>query len=210
MSTTLADIEARLDAIHADVEQLRAQPTEVEMLDAVIRWATDRRTSLTCWQPSEVGDWSLLREIARRREVEDSWSWGQASVEAWDHGTITADEMVATFGVDWIHVVQLVRTGAALTPEQVAGYREAVMRVYNEDRTAWNAAYRAVIVYGGPGGAARRALLAFVVAGFAVVGSALARRSEVQAGDIAQEHYDRLTRAWREEIGPIHPGDEVA
>ncbi len=208
--TTLADVEARLSDLAADVEQLRSvPPSEVDMLDAVIRWATERRASLISWVP-ESGDWSIVREIARAREVDGAWGWGQAASEAWNPGVITADEMASTFGPDWVHVVALVRTGAGLTSAQKQAYQDAVMRVYNEDRPAWDAAYRAVFVVVGPGYAARRALWAFVGDGFdAGAAAALARRSEIQDGIISQGHYDRLTRAWREEIGPVHPEDEA-
>ena len=192
-------------------------PAEVIVVHAASRdaspdpstWFATTTSNVDLWIPSEDSDWSLLCGLAAHRGVIDSpWDWDQDDAEGWAHGPITHTEMAATFGPDWIHVVALVRKAAGLTPEQRSAYYQRWSRIYNEDTAAWSAAWRAVVVGSGPGGAALRALLAVGVVGNAVVAAALARRSELTS-DTEREAYDLLSRAWREEFGSIHPDDPV-
>jgi hypothetical protein len=180
--------------------------TLLEHIDCQIAALQAQRAQIGGWAPAQPGDWAISRGIAQHRNVKgsDNW-WSEADMAGWTPGPIPTTEMVAVFGPDWEQVVALVRVAASLDSSQRQAWYEAWSADYNADRKSWDAAWSKVIVYGGPGVAARRALWAFVVGGDrGGVAGTLARRSEVD-----RKHYDRLTRAWRQHIGPIHPDDEV-
>lgn len=204
-ASILDQLEDALDVIRGHVQDLREQhPDEIALLDQEIAELQARRDSLLAWTGNEPGDWALAREVARWRGLDSGRTWTKTNTEAWwaGEGPFSHAEMASTFGPDWPHVVALVRKGASLSSEQRSAY-------YASDSwdSTWSDAWRAVVVAGGPGVAARRALRAIgaVVAGVAV---ALARRHEIGVdGGISQAHYDRLTIAWSRMFGPVHPDD---
>ena len=216
MSAALDEIASAAHQILASLVDLRDEhPDEMTLLErkqAELKAQLDdlerQILAMHVWTP-QAGDWSLVREVARWRGAVQEY-WDQRRTEQWlaDAGQITHAEMRTVLGPDWTHVVALVRRWVAATNDERQRYYSAVRSVWNS--TEWKAAWRAVVGGSGPGGAALRALGAFV--GFdygAGVAAALARRSEVQAGDIAQVHYDVLARPWRTTFGPIHPLDSA-
>lgn len=162
----------------------------------------------------QPGDWVIYREVARHREHAEDWNdandrtRGEVLRYLRRAAPITDDELLTVFGPQWEAVVALVRRAAVLTPSERSRFWKAVDKAWG--KAAYQHARRAVVVYVGPGVAARRALRAFVDdAGYADVGAALARRHEIgQPGGIRQEDYDALCRPAWSQGWTVHPDDE--
>lgn len=209
MSATLDEALDRLiDLVRDWADENRVEHADsIATIDARIDELQRMRAALAGWSPTEPGDWAVAREVARWQGLDRDRVWSRTRTETWmaDQGPFTHEVMATVLGPQWVHVVALVRRAAGLTAEERSAYRSAWLADYETDRSAYDEAWRAVIVIGGPGGAARRAFWAFVVGvDYAGVAAALARRDEVDP-----KHYEVRTRVWRRMFGPIHPADEV-
>lgn len=212
MSASLDTVEQTLRQALDDLAYVRAQmtPDEVALIQAEQAALADRVQQLDIriaglrgWSPTQPGDWAIAREVARWQGFDKKHSWSKGEAEVWGQNQepFTAAVMTSVLGDNWTHVVALTRKAASLTPTERSDYRTAWLADYNAHKGDYDQAWRAVVVGGGPGGAVLRALGAFVVL-LAGVGSALARRSEVET-----KYYDVRTRVWRRMFGPIHPDD---
>ncbi len=160
------------------------------------------------------GDGAIYREVVIHRgrgaTFNDADGTTEDDVLHWlriEAAPITDDELADVFGPQWPEIVAIVRTAASADAEVLQAYRTACWDLWREPGSAYQAAYQAVLVDGGPGDAALRALGAFVGYGYcARAAAALARRPEIGDG-ITQEQYDALTQPWRDHFGPAHPDD---
>jgi hypothetical protein len=141
-------------------------------------------------------DRTMSPDIVILREILDYRSYGDLS-------DITDEELVERFGPQHDSLRVLFHEAAGLTDAQRSEIREGYGSAWRNDpefQTAW----RQVVVRGGPGGAALRALWAFVgLDDYGYVAGALARRHEIKP-----EHYAVLVAPWIAVTGrPVHPDD---
>lgn len=142
------------------------------------------------------GEWLIARAVARRRGHGERWNDDRNRTEAevleWLRSAepITETELADVFGPQWEQICALVLRAARLTPDEARQLVAAVAAARDATRDAARVAAR---------DAARAA------AGDAA--TALAVRDLIGQHGLTREHYDTLTRPWRETVGPVHPDD---
>jgi len=183
----------------------------------------------------QPGDWLLAREVFRAKHRAEGWNDASERtcdevVELLRSTEITDVELAQTFGPSWETVVALVRTAATITPQQVldldatwgATWGATWDATWDAARgAAWDAAWDATwgatwgatwdATWDAARGAARGAAWgatwgAAWGATWGATWGAVTRDLIGQHGYI-QEHYDTLTRPWREAVGRLHPDD---
>ncbi len=183
----------------------------------------------------QPGDWLIAREIFRAKGRAEGWNDASERtcnevVELLRSTEITDAELAQTFGPSWETVVNLVHTAATITPLQVLDLTAARDAARG---AAWDAAWDAA--WGAAWAAARDAARAAARdAARAAARDAARAAARDAAWDAAwgaawdaawdaawgavtrdligqhgytQEHYDTLTRPWREAVGRLHPDD---
>jgi len=175
----------------------------------------------------QPGDWLLAREVFRAKGRAEGWNDARERtcndvVELLRSTEIADAELAQTFGPSWETVVNLVHTAATITPQQVldlaaawGAARDAALAAARDAAraAAWDAARAAAwgAARDAAWGAARAAawgaaLAAARDAAWAAAGAAVTRDLIGQHG-YTQDHYDTLTRPWREAVGRLHPDD---
>lgn len=129
------------------------------------------------------GDGYIAREVFRRRQRAEGWNdeHGRTSDEVITYlaeSEITDEELAETFGPQWREIVAQVRAISGATPQQITDLDAARDAAR---AAAWDAARDAVW--------------------------ALVTRDLIGANGYTQEHYDILTRPWRQVMGPLHADD---
>ena len=182
------------------------------------------------------GEWVIARAVARRRGHGEEWNDDRNRTEAevleWLRSAepITETELAGVFGPQWEQICALVLRAARLTPDEAerlaaawdAAWDAAWVAAWDAAWAAWDAGdagdagWDAAWAAAGPAwDAAWAAWVAWDAgdAGDAArdaardAAGALVVRDLIGQHDLTQEHYDRLTRPWREVIGSVHPDD---
>jgi len=162
------------------------------------------------------GDAYLIQHVAERQGWGTAWNDARATrwsdIEARIDGGIevTDADLADTYGPQWREVVALVRRAAVLTREEADRLATALA---DDLADAWAAAtaqadaWPAAVASGDAARAASEAAAwaSGVAAEAAAV--ALSTRHLIGQGQFTRSHYDLMTAAWREVIGPVHPED---
>ena len=163
----------------------------------------------------QPGDWLIAREVFRTKGRGEGWNDAESRTrrEVLDlllSTEITDVELALTFGPSWETVVALVRTAATITTQQVLDLGAARASARGAARgAAWGAARDAAwdaaraSARDAAWGAARDA--AWGAARDAAWGAVT--RDLIGQHGYTPEHYDTLTRPWREAVGRLHPDD---
>ncbi len=99
----------------------------------------------------QPGDWLIAREVFRAKHRAEGWNDADGRkcsevVELLRSTEITDAELAQTFGPSWETVVNLVRTAATITPQQVLDLAAAWGAAWDAARgAAWGAATRDLI-----------------------------------------------------------------
>ena len=183
------------------------------------------------------GEWLVARAVARHRDHGERWNDAAGRTEGdvleWLRSAepITSDELAEVFGPQWERICALVQRAARLTADEGRALADAAWDAAGAE--AWDAAWAAAWDAAGAAAWAAAWAAAGAAAGDAAWADAGADAEDAAwdaawdaAGDaawaaagalvvrdligrhgFAQEHYDALTRPWREVIGPVHPDD---
>lgn len=173
------------------------------------------------------GEWVIARAVARRRGHGEEWNDDRNRTEAevleWLRSAepITETELAGVFGPQWEQICALVLRAARLTPDEAerladgwaaawdaAGWDAAWDAAWDAGDAGWDAAWAAAWDAVGPAWDAGRAAARHAARDAARdAAGALVVRDLIGHHGFTQEHYDTMSRPWREVIGPVHPDD---
>lgn len=158
------------------------------------------------------GEWVIARAVARRRGHGEGWNDDRNRTEAevleWLRTTepITETELADMFGPQWEQICALVLRAARLTVDEAERLAAAADAAWVAARVSARAAARVSARVSARDAAWYAAWgAAWDAAGYAAW--ALVVRDLIGQHGLTQEHYDTLTRPWREVVGPVHPDD---
>lgn len=170
-------------------------------------------------------DAEVVRAVARRKGFSEDWNDNPSRVEAevldaLRGMTVTDEDLAEAFGPQWREIVALVRRAETLTISEA----RAMSADWPTPRSdVQSAAWCAAVGASGDAGRIFSRSASWDAARVTAIYST-GRVSETAASDAAgalsvrdligqcgftQEHYDTLTRPWRNTIGPIHAEDQA-